>query len=78
MDTAYDAIQQEILADNMVDNADVNAASTSTADQSQTLGEEINEAVASFQSTAWGMKIGGFWETVKKQVCDSFVYCFLI
>ncbi|KAK7205916.1 hypothetical protein BZA70DRAFT_267024 [Myxozyma melibiosi] len=74
MDTAYDAIQQEALADlptadpeNGGAEAGASAEGGAAAAPAQTLTEEINDAMATFQGTAWGMKIGGLWETVRKQ-----------
>ncbi|KAK9492921.1 hypothetical protein V1508DRAFT_126215 [Lipomyces doorenjongii] len=65
MDTAYDAIQQEALPDkDFVERAPEGSSSEPAA---PTLSEEFNEAVQTFHDSAWGTKIGGLWETVKKQ-----------
>ncbi|KAJ8099349.1 hypothetical protein POJ06DRAFT_282393 [Lipomyces tetrasporus] len=65
MDTAYDAIQQEALPDK--DFVDRPAEGSSSEQAAPTLSEEINDAVQTFQHSAWGAKIGGLWETVRKQ-----------
>ncbi|KAK9466641.1 hypothetical protein V1512DRAFT_263114 [Lipomyces arxii] len=77
MDTAYDVIQQEALPDasllerKSVDGGAAAAASSDVAGEdavpTQTLGDEITDAVQSFQHSAWGARIGGLWESVKKQ-----------
>ncbi|KAK9386291.1 hypothetical protein V1515DRAFT_150880 [Lipomyces mesembrius] len=65
MDTAYDAIQQEALPDkDFVERPPEGSGSEPAA---PTLSEEFNEAVQTFHDSAWGTKIGGLWETVKKQ-----------
>ncbi|KAK9325950.1 hypothetical protein V1517DRAFT_128269 [Lipomyces orientalis] len=65
MDTAYDAIQQESLPDK--DFVERPAEGSGTEQAAPTLSEEINDAVQTFQHSAWGAKIGGLWETVRKQ-----------
>ncbi|KAK9484221.1 hypothetical protein V1527DRAFT_470742 [Lipomyces starkeyi] len=65
MDTAYDAIQQEALPDK--DFVERPPEGSGTEPAAATFSEEFNEAVQTFHDSAWGTKIGGLWETVKKQ-----------
>ncbi|KAK9376027.1 uncharacterized protein V1513DRAFT_440437 [Lipomyces chichibuensis] len=65
MDTAYDAIQQEALPDK--DFVERQPEGSGSEPEAPSLSEEFNEAVQTFHDSAWGTKIGGLWQTVKKQ-----------
>ncbi|KAK9369604.1 hypothetical protein V1509DRAFT_619988 [Lipomyces kononenkoae] len=76
MDTAYDAIQQESLPDKDFierpreqgsSSNDNDGTTTNESAAVPTLSEELNEAFQSFNESAWGSRIGGLWETVRKQ-----------
>lgn len=65
MDTAYDSIQQDALPDSGIlepkQEGEEGFARTG-------LSEEFNEAFQSFSSSSWGLRLGGMWENVRKQV----------
>ena len=63
MDIAYDHIQEEALTP---EEAARKTAATEQ-DRQQNLNTEFQEAYKSFTSSAWGTRLGGFFNDVKKQ-----------
>lgn len=70
MDVAYDHIQE-----NSYPKADEEGKrgekSSEDKPQPPSLNEDFQEAYKAFSSSPWGSKIGGFFGTVKKQVCRA-------
>ncbi|KAK9446480.1 uncharacterized protein V1518DRAFT_423862 [Limtongia smithiae] len=64
MDTAYDAIQQTTLPEEATAAPPVD---TGTGPTIQSLSAEVSEALQTLNGTAWGARISGLWENVKKQ-----------
>lgn len=68
MDLAYDHIVEESLPredDGKIRNND-------GLEQTQnSLNAEIQDAYKAFSASPWGAKIGGFFGTVVKQVCEE-------
>jgi hypothetical protein len=65
MDISYDYITEEPTRDN--DNADKNPSQES-ANTANNLNAEFQEAYKAVSSSPWGMKLGGWMASAKKQV----------
>ena len=63
METAYDHIQEEVLK---ADEKEKPAQSTKETPESN-LNTDLQDAYRSFSSSAWGVKLGGFLGSVRKQ-----------
>lgn len=65
MDLAYDHIQESNFPTE--EEARENAAKRS--EEQPTLNEEFQEAYKAVANSPWAATVGGWWGTVKKQVC---------
>ena len=73
MDVAYDHIAEE----NFPDDEDPkrrqgggggNEGKDEGPAQEQSINQEFQDAYKAFSASPWGVKLGGFWATAKKQV----------
>ena len=67
MDLAYDYIQEDTSRPSRNDGDDSAEGSSNDRPQ-QSLNSEIQDAYKAFTSSSWGVSIGGFLGTVRKQV----------
>ncbi|KAK9473364.1 uncharacterized protein V1510DRAFT_414850 [Dipodascopsis tothii] len=68
MDTAYDSIQRETLPDEgFVAGAAAESAGAAGKGAGKGLSDEVSEAFQTFSNSAWGVRLGGMWENVRKQ-----------
>lgn len=74
MDVAYDHIQENSLpktAEEEPRRKSTGEGAEGAELQEPTLNEDLQEAYKAISSSAWGSRIGGFFGTVVKQVCES-------
>lgn len=65
MDSAYDHIQEK----NYPEDQDKKAAGESSSDAPPSdFNSEVQEAYRAISSSPWAARLGGFWQTAKKQV----------
>lgn len=67
MDIAYDHIQESTFPE---EHSDSPSGDKKPAPQSS-LNDDLQDAYRAFSSSPWGARIGGFFGSVVKQVCDS-------
>lgn len=68
MDSAYDHIQEESYPQDPPTPKQQPGESSSTA-QPSNFNTEVQEAYKAISSSPWAARLGGFWQTAKKQVC---------
>ena len=80
MDVAYDHIQEEAFPEDEADkrkkqqasgSGDGAGAGTDGSQQERQepgINQEFAEAYKAFSASPWGVKLGGFWASAKKQV----------
>lgn len=66
MDIAYDHIQESTFPE---EHGDSQQGDKQPAPQ-PTLNADLQDAYRALSSSPWGARIGGFFGTVVKQVCD--------
>jgi hypothetical protein len=71
MDLAYDHIQEDSLPKTEEEEPHRKSSGDGQNQEKEpTLNEDLQEAYKALSSSAWGSRIGGFFGTVVKQVCD--------
>jgi len=65
MDSAYDHIQEESYPD---DQSKKQAGESSANAQPTNFNSEVQEAYKAISASPWAARLGGFWQTAKKQV----------
>lgn len=68
MDLAYDHIVEESLPK---EERGANGQQSGAEQTQNSLNAEIQDAYKAFSASPWGAKIGGFFGTVVKQVCQA-------
>jgi hypothetical protein len=71
MDVAYDHIQEETFPeDKKRQQQDGNGSGDDAGQkqQEQGINQEFADAYKAFSASPWGVKLGGFWASAKKQV----------
>ncbi|KAF2998636.1 hypothetical protein E8E13_007514 [Curvularia kusanoi] len=66
MDSAYDHIQEESYPQDDAAKKQTGESST-TAQQPSNFNSEVQEAYKAISSSPWAARLGGFWQTAKKQ-----------
>ena len=64
MDSAYDHIQEESYPQ---DEPKKQTGESSSSAQSSNFNTEVQEAYKAISSSPWAARLGGFWQTAKKQ-----------
>lgn len=67
MDNAYDHIQEEIYPEGPSKKKTEGESSASAGAQPTNFNSEVQEAYKAISSSPWAAKLGGFWQTAKKQ-----------
>lgn len=71
MDVAYDHIQEEAFPeddDRRKQSGGGSGDGSSREEAPQSINQDFQEAYKAFSASPWGVKLGGFWATAKKQV----------
>jgi hypothetical protein len=64
MDSAYDHIQEKNYPE---DDEKKQTGESSASGQSSNFNTEVQEAYKAISSSPWAARLGGFWQTAKKQ-----------
>ena len=67
METAYDHIQEEVLKTDEKGRPAASPAPSADAPPEANLNTELQDAYRTFSSSAWGVRLGGFLGTVRRQ-----------
>lgn len=67
MDSAYDHIQEEIYPQDPSKKQTEGESSASASAQPTNFNSEVQEAYKAISSSPWAARLGGFWQTAKKQ-----------
>ena len=68
MDAAYDHIQEESFPEDDERRRGGQTAAQDEGKNEQSINQEFQEAYKAFSASPWGVKLGGFWASAKKQV----------
>ena len=76
MDNAYDHIQEEIYPEDpsKKKTEGESSAGPSASAQPTNFNSEVQEAYKAISSSPWAARLGGFWQTAKKQVSLPIIY----
>jgi hypothetical protein len=69
MDVAYDHIQEEAFPEDEDDKKRPGDNKKEESAPQQSINQDFQDAYKAFSSSPWGVKLGGFWASAKKQVC---------
>lgn len=76
MDSAYDHIQEESYPqDQDRDQSKKQTGESSANAQPSNFNSEVQEAYKAISASPWAARLGGFWQTAKKQVGPFHCVC---